>query len=112
MQLGLPRSGGAKVTHSSCTKALIRYRESRVLTASTYGRRLRRRREYRALSFGLSTCIFQLAALPGLRGRGISAVADLVAQIVGPAAVKGIDVVEILMQALGEAGGDDAWKFS
>jgi hypothetical protein len=49
---------------------------------------------------------FELAAPPREQAQTFPRVADLVAQIVGPTA-KGVDVIEILMQAPGKKKADD-----
>ena len=48
----------------------------------------------------------EFAAPPLQQAQAFAAIADLVAQIVGPAAVR-VDVVEILVQALGQQEADD-----
>jgi hypothetical protein len=48
----------------------------------------------------------QLLAPPGQEAQAFGRRAHFVAQIVGPAAI-GVDVVEILMQALGQQEADD-----
>ena len=53
---------------------------------------------------------FQLVAPPAEQAQALGRVADLVAQIVRPAA-EGIDVVEILMQPLGQQKTDDVEIF-
>ena len=50
--------------------------------------------------------LVQLLAPPAEQAQTLLLVADLVAQIVGPAA-EGVDVVEILVQALGQQEADD-----
>ena len=52
----------------------------------------------------------QFVAPPREQAQALGGIADLVAQIVGPAA-EGVDVVEILVQALGQQEADDVEIF-
>src|SRR5438477_6930411 len=52
----------------------------------------------------------QLPSPPGQQTKALGSVADLVAQVVSPAA-EGIDVVEVLMQALRKQEGDNVEVF-
>ncbi len=50
--------------------------------------------------------LIQLLAPPGQQAQALLLVADLIAQVVGPAA-EGVHVIEILVQALGQQKADD-----